>query len=284
MPLIVGIHGIAQQYRGEHTLAASWLPALRDGLARAGGGAPLEASDFMIAFYGDLFRPPGATRAVTLSYEASDVTDPWEQELLAAWWVEAARVDEGVQPPDTRGRARTPQFVHRALEALSGSRFFVDLTERALIGELKQVSAYIHDEDIRAAVQSRIAACIGDDTRLVIGHSLGSVVAYEALAAHPEWPARTFVTLGSPLGIRQLIFERLRPPPVGGRGIWPGSVERWINIADAGDVVALNKRLSTLFGDRVADEVVHNGVQAHDIAPYLTAVETGRAVAAGLRS
>jgi hypothetical protein len=109
------------------------------------------------------------------------------------------------------------------------------------------------------------------------------VIAYEALAAHPEWPVRTLVTLGSPLGIRNLIFERLRPSPNHGVGVWPGSLERWVNIADAGDIIALNKRLSTLFGNRVADHLIHNGAQAHDIRPYLTSAETGLAVAAGLR-
>ena len=30
------------------------------------------------------------------------------------------------------------------------------------------------------------------------------------------------VRSGSPLGIRNLIFDRLQPPPDGGRGAWPG--------------------------------------------------------------
>ena len=50
----------------------------------------------------------------------------------------------------------------------------------------------------------------------MVGHSLGSVVAYEALCAHPEWPVRALVTLGSPLGIRNLIFDRLVPAPAAG--------------------------------------------------------------------
>jgi hypothetical protein len=58
MARIVAVHGIAQQFRGEHTLAAEWLPALRDGLNRA--GAKLERDDDLaMVFYGDLFRPHG---------------------------------------------------------------------------------------------------------------------------------------------------------------------------------------------------------------------------------
>jgi hypothetical protein len=113
------------------------------------------------------------------------------------------------------------------------------------------------------------------------------VVAYEALCAHPEWPVRALVTLGSPLGIRNLIFDRLVPAPAarvsgGVQGAWPGGVRSWVNVADAGDVVALLKDLRPLFGERVACYLVHNGSHAHDVRPYLTAAETGAAIAAGL--
>jgi pimeloyl-ACP methyl ester carboxylesterase len=120
----------------------------------------------------------------------------------------------------------------------------------------------------------------------MVGHSLGSVVAYEALCAHPEWPVRALVTLGSPLGIRNLIFDRLVPAPAEGpggpRGGWPGAVRSWVNVADAGDVVALVKDLRPLFGEQLACYLVCNGSHAHDVRPYLTAAETGAAIAAGL--
>jgi hypothetical protein len=79
-----------------------------------------------------------------------------------------------------------------------------------------------------------------------------------------------------------LIFDRLQPPPCDGTGAWPGSVRSWVNIADRGDAVALEKRLGTRFGDRVVDVLVHNGARAHDVRPYLTAKETGDAVRAAL--
>ena len=117
---------------------------------------------------------------------------------------------------------------------------------------------------------------------MVIGHSLGSVVAYEVLAAQPEGSVRTFVTLGSPLGCPKLIFDRLCPPPEDGRGGWPGAVEHWFNLADGSDPVALVAELASCFGPRVKDELVHNGADVHKIGPYLTAEETGRAIATGL--
>ena len=122
-----------------------------------------------------------------------------------------------------------------------------------MLFDLQQVRRYMTDPQVRRAAQDRVAAEVGEDTRVVVGHSLGSVVAYEALCAHPEWPVRALVTLGSPLGIRNLIFDRLVPAPAaagpgGVRGAWPGGVRSWVNVADAGDVVALVKDLRPLFG------------------------------------
>ena len=59
-----------------------------------------------------------------------------------------------------------------------------------MLSDLQQVRRYVVDLTVRRAVQDRIAARVGEDTRVVVGHSLGSVVAYEALCAHPGWPVR----------------------------------------------------------------------------------------------
>jgi pimeloyl-ACP methyl ester carboxylesterase len=122
------------------------------------------------------------------------------------------------------------------------------------------------------------------DTCVIVAHSLGSVVAYEALCAHPEWPVSIFVTVGSPLGIRNLIFEKLDPAQQSGTGagVWPAGIKRWVNIADTGDVVALIKELGSRFGPLVADHLVNNGAAAHDATRYLTTRELGDAVSAGL--
>ncbi len=283
MPLIVGVHGIAQQVKGPNSLRDAWLPSLRDGLLHAGVELPDE-SDLVCPFYGGLFRQPG-TKAVGIPpYDASDVTDAWEQQLLEAWWREAADVEgDRVTAPEAQTKGRSPDFVQRALNALGHSRFFAGMAERAFIFNLRQVRSYLRDEAIREAVCQTVVEAVGADTRVMVGHSLGSVVAYECLCAHPEWSVQTLVTLGSPLGIRNLIFDQLQPPPHEGLGAWPGSVKRWINIADRGDIVALVKDLRPAFGEMLENHLVHNDAQAHDILPYLTAKETGHAIASGLR-
>ncbi|MFE4331593.1 hypothetical protein ACFRQM_19865 [Streptomyces sp. NPDC056831] len=282
MTRIVLVHGIAQQVKGPETLLSDWYPALNDGVALAGRSG-LDRSEVSMAFYGDLFRFAGHRGLGESELDAFDVQEGLERNLLLQWWTSAAEQEARVAGPGNATRLRTPLLVQRALDALSHSAFFSGLSERAMIGSARQVRRYFTEPEVRAAVQERLARIITRDTEVVVAHSLGTVVAYEALCAHPNWPDLTLITLGSPLAVRNLVFERLTPPPVGGFARWPAPVKRWINIADAGDVVALAKELAPSFGDRIRDVLVHNGAKAHDVRPYLTARETGTVVADVLR-
>jgi hypothetical protein len=284
MARVVLVHGIGQQYSGEESVLADWLPALRDGLGRAEAPWRIGGDEVAAAFYGDLFRPPGRRLgAGDPLYTAADVAPGLEEDLLRAWWAEAAATDPGVAGPDARTLARAPGSVQAALRALSGSRFFAGLAIRVMVADLKQVARYFSEPALRACARSRVSALVDPDTAVVVGHSLGSVVAYEALCSLPGHGVRALVTLGSPLGIRALITERLAPPPTGGAGVWPGGPDlAWTNVADHGDVVALVKDLRAAFGPRVKGYVVCNGSHAHAVTRYLTARETGEAVAAGL--
>ncbi|MGQ4384933.1 hypothetical protein [Streptomyces sp. SAS_270] len=282
MTRLVLAHGIAQQYKGADSLLADWFPALTDGVTLA-AGPRLRRSDVSMAFYGDLFRPAGHRGLGIPELDASDVEDGLERELLLAWWEAAARAESQVTGPDRAVRLRTPDLVQRALDALSHCSFFAGLSERLVIHSARQVRRYFTEPELRAAVRDRLAQALTADTEVVVAHSLGTVVAYEVLCAHPELRDLSLVTLGSPLGVRSLVFDRLVPAPGAGHGRWPAPVKRWSNIADRGDAVALAKELAPLFGSRVQDALVHNGAKAHDVRPYLTARETGRAIADGLR-
>lgn len=287
MARVVGVHGVGKQLLGEELLRSQWGPALADGLRRAevetgvGPGALGEAG-LTMAFYGDLFRPPGQMLAVgDPAYTAADVRDGFELELLLAWWQHAAESDAGVAPPGGDTLARSPRAAQAALRALSRSRFFSRIALRALVFDLKQVHRYLTDPELRVRARQRVQTAITPDTQVVIAHSLGSVVAYEALCALPGHGVRALVTLGSPLGMR-MIFDRLQPTP-SPLGSWPGPEGLcWTNVADEGDVVAAVKDLRPRFGEGLQGVVVHNGSHAHDATAYLTDRLTGAAVAGGL--
>lgn len=284
MAKVVLVHGIANQYLGEEQLHAAWYPALRDGLHRAGSDLP-DSTDCVCAFYGDLFRLTahlgGAKRI-----NPEDIENATEDEarLLEEIWKAAAEADAQVPRPqeyqDTL--VRVPVIAQRALNALAKSPYCADYIPLQLFGDLKQVVKYLNDSEIRQKVLDRVLAKIAPDTKVVIGHSLGSVVAYEALCRKLA-SVVGFITLGSPLGITNVVFDKLQPRPnSAGVGHWPGSVKFWVNIADSGDIVATQKRLASMFGTKVEDVLVYNGWDAHNAVRYLSSIQAGQAVARAL--
>jgi hypothetical protein len=285
MAKILIVHGISNQYVGESELLAAWFPALRDGLLRAGCSTLPGVDDCFCPFYGDLFRPAGHL-AIESTPAPEDVEDATEAEarLLEAIWKSAAENDPQVPGPSAYGETlfRAPRIAERALNALAKSKFFANYTPLRLFGDLKQVDLYLDDSNVHRQVLERVTARIDSQTRLVIGHSLGSVVAYEAVCKNPQRVC-AFVTIGSPLGIRNVVFDKLTPAPDGfGLGRWPGTVSQWTNVAAVGDIVAAQKQLAPLFGDNVEDLVIDSGWDAHSSTRYLNSVEAGRAVARAL--
>ena len=281
MAKIVGVHGVGHQFMGENTLRAEWLPALKDGLARSG-----------LQLASDMDSPARSMETCSVRRARARQT----RRMMRRTWMttgSGSSLSSGGEKPRVsdlrcadRMHARrwsVPSVVQRALDALSQSPFFAGLGERALIYDLKQVRRYLREPDIR-----RRGAREGP-ARHQPGHTrdrgtfprFGRGV-YRALCSHPDWPVRVFVTLGSPLGIRNVIFEALDPAPRDGTGVWPTTIQHWVNIADSGDVVALIKELASCFGSRVVDHLIDNGAKAHDATRYLATQELGNAVAIGL--
>jgi hypothetical protein len=291
---VVFVHGVGKQYLSEDSLARDIVPELLGGVRLAGGPVP-SPDDVGIAFYGDLFRPRGTRQGHEPPYDANDVETEEEFQLLMSWWAEAARTDPAVPDPaeaGTRGaggwtasQALRSNTVRKALDALTGAAFLRGVLDRALIGDLKQLTGYFSDDAVRRDARARLAARITPETRVVVAHSLGSVVAYETLcdeSLHDGWDIRMLITLGSPLGMRALVLDRLVPAPRAGQAVWPKCVRAWTNISDATDIVSVVRELRPRYGEGVTDTTVHNGSHMHDATRYLTAVETGRAIAAGL--
>lgn len=115
----------------------------------------------------------------------------------------------------------------------------------APVAVLKQVKRYMTDEDVRAAVLSKILDTIpakGDV--LLIGHSLGSVIAIDLLDhLHPNLHVRRFITIGSPAGSPSLHegSERiLKRFPY-------ARVDDWSNFLDFYDGVTAGRGLTGIF-------------------------------------
>jgi len=290
VPEIVGIHGIAQQYRGPYQLVDTWFAGIRDGLFAAGHydtARSLLPEDVQVAFFGDLFRPPGTMAVTDPPFTPSAIRSGLERDLLTAFYAAAVASDPALaEPAGAMGAGLVSvQFM---LARLARSKTFARVAQRAFIRDLKQVTAFLGDPAVKKAVLARVRMQVDPDTRVVIGHSLGSVVAYEYLCQEQPGSVELLVTAGSPLGIPNVVFDRLTPAPVAGAGRWPGRLASWVNVADQDDIVALRKDLAPLFPGttqrvRVIDRLVDNGDEPHAIGHYLSAAQTGSALGDVLR-
>ena len=153
------------------------------------------------------------------------------------------------------------------------------MAKKFVVTSFAQVSRYLTDDTIRTLTRSVVLELVDAETRIIIGHSLGSVVAYECshLLTHP---LPLLVTIGSPLGLRTIVTERVIPPPS-----FPPRVGVWLNVANREDVVAAEPDLRPLFAENVPVSSRFEGIwfdeaskDPHRAETYLGRLSVGRAV------
>jgi len=132
------------------------------------------------------------------------------------------------------------------------------VARRDLRVTLEEVLRYLLDADgvargIRALLKEPlVAAWQADRPVLLMGHSLGSVIAYDALweLSHEDrvdGSVDWLVTLGSPLATR-FVRKRVKGAARTGKQRYPGNIRRWLNCSAKGDMTALHPRLAPFFG------------------------------------
>lgn len=124
---------------------------------------------------------------------------------------------------------------------------------------LRDLHRYLGNEDgvaDRVRDQLKLALRAAHESKrpiLLLAHSLGSVIAFDALweMTHINgvtWPVDLWVTLGSPLGQRYL-QRRLLGHDRPGAARYPATVRRWVNIAAVGDMTAIDPVLADDYGE-----------------------------------
>jgi hypothetical protein len=271
---IVGVHGIwCDQDTGPGT-QHTWTEWLRIGLTENHHPDPNSVT-VRVAYYGHLYND-GKGVATTEVGESVEL-DEFEQEILTAMSAEA-----GVTAETAGAKLGLPAGVQALLLGLVNTPWFGNVTTSGVLWLVRQLRRYFTDAEFRASVYREIEIAMAEDTQVVVGHSLGSVAAFEALRAHPEWPAHTLITLGSPLGLPG-VMRRLSPP-LGSDDRWPGSVRTWVNVSAKQDPVALVKRLRHVYDGRIGDRIVRNTLfGGHDATQYLRNVHTAKALIDALR-
>ncbi|MGW5434021.1 hypothetical protein ACWET9_43865 [Streptomyces sp. NPDC004059] len=293
MAEVVLVHGIFNLKRGmapegaAAQLETDLLPHLERGFRDAHlAHIPLPA--IAMSYYAHLLTnawtesQAGATQDKFEDLPKNQVDEAWEwlqiagvpvPEEVQAGWVAPLRQGLGwlVRERDSDSRrSRTRQET-------------MLLLERVIVACLREVDAYTSRPERRARVRAAVAETIRKHRpRVLIAHSLGSLVAYETLHAHPDLEVELLVTVGSPLGL-PAIMRKLEPEPRGRGGARPAGVGTWVNLADAGDFVAMPPKLGQAFPVDLHQEwdtgnwhfhsfkgYLQHGLLAAAITPYLS--------------
>ncbi|MGV9270138.1 alpha/beta fold hydrolase [Kitasatospora sp. NPDC003701] len=301
------VHGIGGP-RDEQQEHLAWRTALAEGAKEAGhaDAVPglLDGSlvDSRFADYSDLFVAAGA--------QGADGEQPSEAEadfVTALLWELIDELDR--QAAGQVGEERTVRIIKDARFQLGAAssgvahaqglgepfRLLIQVATtlmqipgvragaqwasgRALLMALAQVGRYLgrgeadsSGRTLDALVRERVLGGL-DETRplVVVSHSLGSVVAYEALHQYTG-PVALWVTIGSPLATGAVVLQRLvpRPPHT------PLGVARWLNFWDRDDIIVSRPRIEkwmTPNQQGVAPDtsrVESNGLWVHTATKYL---------------
>lgn len=169
-------------------------------------------------------------------------------------WIELLCQKAGPDAADVRAalswRKKRARFLYTVADLVPA--LIPLLPDPAVKSTIRETECYFQNHAgigtrVRELIKAPLRAMFANGERvLLIGHSLGTVIAYDALweLTHLEnFPGKVdlFLTLGSPLGMRyvqdRLLGFRQRERR------FPCNIRRWVNITAHGDLTALDPEL-----------------------------------------
>ncbi|WP_367320211.1 alpha/beta hydrolase [Streptomyces sp. HUAS ZL42] len=269
-PRLVFVHGVGGP-RDPAAELGRWLGALADGALAAGHATRVPGlvrgatADARFAYYGDLFAAPEAQGGGEAEDARFDDAHALLREAIDLRLAEHAEDDGEARvlhharaqlAPDGQAQgsgsvARQVLSAANTLLAVPGLRTFGRwASARLMVGHLTQVTRYLARGEadatgrtLDARVRRRVSEALDPALPTVlVAHSLGTVVALEALSDYRgEIPL--LLTLGSPLGLRAMVGRRTRPQPPR----VPGAVAKWVNVWDRDDLIVGRPMLEKFF-------------------------------------
>lgn len=291
---LVFVHGRAQEHKDSLALKAEWLEALDEGLAKNGLRLPIAESDVRFPFYGDtLFDMVGgksvdeAAAVIVRGQELDDDERRFTRALMQEMQQKAGISDEqiaAVAGVDVVERGpQNWEWFQGFLRAVD--RYVPHGSGRSIALFTHDVYQYLRNSAIRETIETGVLAAIepGVET-IVVSHSLGTVVAYNLLrlqGAQRGWKVPLFVTLGSPLAVREIrrTLQSFAPTKR------PDCAGEWFNALDERDVVALYPLDANHFPIGAGQSPIENKrdvrnktTNRHGIAGYLDDAEVAKRI------
>ncbi|WP_433894223.1 SAV_2336 N-terminal domain-related protein [Streptomyces sp. CA-111067] len=256
---VVGVHG-AYNYRVGMTseeaaeiTSREWMARLRQSLGPLSDRVALN-----VAYWAPYLR----------SDRTQDITGVQDLSTPAA--AAAGDVLADLSVPTQPARRVSTSALRGLVTRLSQS--YSQLTATVAIRMIQEIGTYLSEPSgpQRIAAREAVAEAIERARpRVVLAHSLGGVIAYEALWAHSELRVELLVTMGTPLGLSTSVAQRLQPEPVSGRGRRPPQVDRWIDLSSRNDLM-VGAPLSSLFDGVEVYRIDGAALDSHALSSYLT--------------
>ncbi len=281
------VHGRSQEDKNPAVLRHTWVTALHAGAEAVGLDLPITETDIIFPYFGDALidlTSPEHPDHHNHAGEVAPITRAREHvndaefrcrvlnECFDAAGVGYDRIWEQAEPEVREAGPLSREWVQIGLGLLD--RFVPSVSSFSLNLAAADVAMYLEDTIIQNFIETGIARAVSDidldEELVVVGHSLGSIIAYRILAVGgvlASRSVRSFITLGSPLGItavRTALHPIAHPPNAGS----------WFNAYDDRDAVALHPLDERFFpvlpAIRNYGGVQNDTVNRHGISGYLS--------------
>lgn len=246
--IVIGIHGLNNKPPAKVLYEKGWKKALLEGLSKNEN-----ISRDNISFEGVYW----ADKRNSKPDSRGEIYRPARKNSLKGY--DEGFVEEVVQKTESFGGGIIDWFK---------DKLNIDKAANAILKKkLADLYEYYNNEDNYIDLTSRLRDKLeehADKKILLVAHSMGSIIAYDALRMmgreNNNVTIDHFITIGSPLGL-PYVMMKIRDRHHAART--PTIVKRWTNFADRRDPVALDEHLKDDFkanvaGTRVEDNLVLN--------------------------
>ncbi|PWD50906.1 hypothetical protein C8046_09820 [Serinibacter arcticus] len=287
---ILLVHGRSRPLFGPVEMKQQWVVALRSGFDAAGIEAPFTDEDVRLPWYGGNLKHlvGGVARAeaerVSLRGDLPVDEREFVRDVVAAVGESFAFTPEQLEAvtgsADTGSGSEDWGRVRTVLAAVD--RYVPGMSGATVAFVARECFGYLTDARLRQMIDDGVAqAAPTGGPVVVLGHSLGAVIAYHVLRAHPaaeSWDVPLLLTMGAPLAWQPVIqaLGRLETRRM------PTPVRSWVNARDARDAVAIGGLVGGLLpaGDVVEEPgVVNPDDGRHAIEYYLADPVVARHIA-----
>lgn len=281
---IIFIHGRAQEGKDPERLRQLWIKTLKEGLKKSDLELPISEDMIFLPFYGDKLDEmvnsanQPMKNIIEKGNQSNDRNAQFFHDLLLEVSKNAEITDEDIKKESSdevieKGPLNWG-WVQAILRAIDKKGKWSELSIKKFTYD---VFMYLTNSNIKEEINAIVRNSFDNEPCVVVGHSLGSIVAYNILRDNPSLNVVKFITVGSPLGLNA-VKKYLKVPIK-----MPDCVtEGWFNAFDDRDVVALNPLDKTYFN--IQPEIVNKSnvdnqtSNRHGIEGYLNDNEVAKVI------